>query len=116
MAGTGALAELASAVAAGEADPALLGPAFCAATVFALAAERPGVVAPAGGPVPVFSSLDQLGRCAGPARWLSTTGEDLLRLLPPGTDLLLDAAGDAPLLLRGPDVARRLTVSAGRRP
>ena len=89
---------------------------FCAATVFALAADRPGVLAPAGGPVPVFSSLEQLGRYAGPARWLSTTGEDLLRLLPPGTDLLLDPAGDRPLLLPGADVARLLTLSAGQRP
>lgn len=115
MAGTGALADLAASVASGAADATLLGPAFCAATVFALAADRPGALAPVGGPVPVFTSLEQLGRYAGPARWLSTSGEDLLRLLPPGTDLLLDPASDTPLRLRGDAVRRQLTLAAGSR-
>lgn len=100
------------------ADPqarAALGPAFLAATVFAPAADRPGVLAPAGGPVPVCTSLEQLARYAGPVRWLSTTGEDLLRTLPPGTDLLLDPAGETPLRLNADAVARTLAVTTGRR-
>lgn len=115
MTAAGPLAELAARVAVGEADAALLGPAFCAATVFAVAADRPGVVAPAGGAVPVCTSLEQLGRYAGPVRWLSTTGEDLLRLLPVGTDLVLDPAGEHPLRLSGDAVVRRLTLVAGPR-
>ena len=95
-------------------DPASL-QAVLTRTVYALAADRAGVLAPAGGAAPVFSSLEQLGRYAGPARWLSTTGEDLLRLLPPGTDLLLDPAGDAPLRLPSDAVARTLAVATGRR-
>ena len=112
MAATDALADL---VASGSADAAVLGPSFCRGTVFALAADRPGVLAPVGGPVPVFTSLEQLGRFAGPARWLSTSGEDLLRLLPPGTDLLLDPASETPLRLDGDAVRRQLTLTAGSR-
>ena len=115
MTGSGALADLVASVASGGADASALGPAFCGATVFALAAERPGVLVPSGGPVPVFSSMEQLGRFAGPARWLSTSGEDLLRLLPAGTDLLLDPASDTPLRLDGDAVRRQLTVTAGAR-
>ena len=111
----GVLADVAASVASGDADASLLGPAFCAAAVFALAADRPGVLAPVGGPVPVFTSLNQLSRFAGPARWLSTSGEDLLRLLPPGTDLLLDPASDTPLRLNGAAVRRQLTLTAGPR-
>ena len=109
------LAATAARFAAGQADGAELSAAFCAATVFAVAAERPGALAPAGGALPVFTSLAELGRCAGPVRWLSTTGEDLLRLLPPGADLLLDAAGETPLRLSGDAVGRTLVLGAGRR-
>lgn len=42
--------------------------------------------------VPVFTSLEQFGLFTGGGDWFSTTGNDLLGLLPPGLDVLLDPA------------------------
>ncbi|MGW0186950.1 SseB family protein [Streptomyces sp. NPDC003362] len=44
--------------------------------------------------VPVFSSLDQFALFVGEGPWFSTTGADVLDLLPPGLDVWLDPAAD----------------------
>ncbi|MGX1132825.1 hypothetical protein RKD49_005015 [Streptomyces glaucescens] len=44
--------------------------------------------------VPVFSSLDQFALFAGEGPWFSTTGADVLDLLPPGLDVWLDPAAE----------------------
>ncbi|WP_238698208.1 SseB family protein [Streptomyces sp. E5N91] len=42
--------------------------------------------------VPVFTSLEQFELFTGGGAWFSTTGADLLDLLPPGLDVWLDPA------------------------
>ena len=78
--------------------------AFLSSTVFLQAGGRPGFMALGGPPeglVPVWTSEREMARSLGvEVTWFSTTGADLLSLLPPGYDLLLDADGDAPLRLR----------------
>ena len=78
--------------------------AFLGSTLFLQAGERPGFMAlgePAAGLVPVWTSEREMARSLGvEAAWFSTTGADLLSLLPPGYDVLLDADGDAPVRLR----------------
>jgi len=99
------LARAASAFAAGRVDSAAFATAFAAGRVYALRPPHPappGLVAvgePGGGHVLVFTSLDELGRQAGECDWLSTTGDDLLALVPDGYGVLVDAAGDRPLAL-----------------
>ncbi|MFB8248830.1 SseB family protein [Streptomyces sp. NPDC055952] len=44
--------------------------------------------------VPVFTSLDQFEQFAGGGAWFSTTGADLLDLLPPELDVWLDPAAE----------------------
>ncbi|HLL35940.1 SseB family protein [Streptomyces sp.] len=44
--------------------------------------------------VPVFSSLDEFALFAGEGPWFSTTGADVLDLLPPGLDVWLDPASE----------------------
>lgn len=86
----------------GEASPQELFDVFLAATVYCQRPDRPGFLAIGeenAGAIPVFSSLEFLGRYAGECNWFSTTGEDLLDLLPTGYDLLLDATGPHPLRL-----------------
>lgn len=107
------LADVAAGVAAGTATPAELHAAFLAAEVFCEGGTTVGFRAlgtPGAGVIPVFTSLDQLALARGPVRWFSTTGDDLLGLLPAGYDLLLDAAGPAPLRLRPAALTRRVVV------
>ncbi|MDP9071938.1 MAG: SseB family protein [Actinomycetota bacterium] len=97
------LAEVAAEVARGEAGAEELHQTFLAATVWCEAGERPGFVAigAAGdGLIPVFTSPEQLARARGAVAWFSTTGADVLGLVPEGYDIALDMAGDAPLRLR----------------
>jgi hypothetical protein len=56
--------------------------------------------------VPVWTSEVELARSIGAGSWFSTTGADLLDLLPDGYDLVLDPDGDAALRLR-PSALRR---------
>ncbi|MFI8489632.1 SseB family protein [Streptomyces rubrogriseus] len=44
--------------------------------------------------VPVFTSLEQFELFTGGGAWFSTTGADLLDLLPPGLDVWLDPAAE----------------------
>jgi hypothetical protein len=44
--------------------------------------------------VPVFTSLDQFEQFTGGGAWFSTTGADLLDLLPPDLDVWLDPAAE----------------------
>ncbi|MFF6993484.1 SseB family protein [Streptomyces sp. NPDC008313] len=44
--------------------------------------------------LPVFTSLEQFGLYVGEGPYFSTTGADVLGLLPPGLDIWLDPAAD----------------------
>lgn len=44
--------------------------------------------------VPVFTSLEQFALFTDGGAWFSTTGADVLNLLPPGLDIWLDPAAD----------------------
>jgi hypothetical protein len=97
------LAEALAGFAAGAVTPEALTETFRKETVYCQAAEQPGFLAvgpPGAGLVPVFSSLDQLSRYAvayglrGGIDWLSTTGADVLDLLPNGYGIVVDPAGD----------------------
>lgn len=106
------LTDVAAGVAAGTASAQELHRAFLAATLWCEAPESPGFVArgrPPEAVVAVYSSPEQLAADRGPQRWFSTTGADLLDLLPAGHDLVLDPAGPAPLRLR-PSALERTTV------
>ncbi len=99
------LAHAAEAFAAGLVDSASFAAAFATGEVYAVRPPPPappGLVAlgePGSGHVLVFTSLDELGRRCGECDWLRTTGDDLLALMPPGYGLLVDAAGEHPLVL-----------------
>ncbi|MDP9070626.1 MAG: SseB family protein [Actinomycetota bacterium] len=89
------LAEVARGLKRGESTPQQLFDAFLAATVYSPAPPRPGVhVLQVRGErvVPVFTSEAELARFMGRARWFSTTGLDLLGLLPSGVTIGLDMA------------------------
>ena len=92
---TRTLLETARAATRGEATAAEVFEAFIAATVFSPAPPQPGVhVVELGGQrvVPVFTSEAELARFMGVTNWFSTTGADLLHLLPPGVSVGLDIA------------------------
>lgn len=85
------------AVRAGQETPAAFDAAFMRATVYVeRQPSRPGVVArrmPGKGSwVLAFSTEQRLGQACGEVAWLSTTGADLLDLLPRGLGVLLDVA------------------------
>jgi len=79
---------------AGWLTPATFFEAFASATVYCQRPGQPGVmvgsVTGQGDWVPVFSSLERLGRFAGECDWQSTTGADLQSLLPAGVGMVLD--------------------------
>jgi hypothetical protein len=99
------LARAATAFAAGLLDSAAFAAAFATGEVYAVrppAPAPPGLVAvgePGSAHILAFTSLDELGRRAGECDWLRTTGDDLLALVPEGYGVLVDAAGDHPLVL-----------------
>ncbi|MBW3575925.1 MAG: SseB family protein [Actinobacteria bacterium] len=106
------LTDVAAGVAAGAASAHALHRAFLHATLWCEAPESPGFVArgqPPEAVVAVYSSPEQLAADRGPQRWFSTTGADLLDLLPAGHDLVLDPAGTNSLRLR-PSALERITV------
>ena len=99
------LVRAATAFAAGRLDSAAFAAAFASGEVYAV---RPPPPAPPGlvavgelgaGHVLVFTSLVELARRAGECDWLRTSGDDLLALVPDGYGLLVDAAGEHPLVL-----------------
>ena len=106
MATISALTSAAASFAAGRSDSAAFAAVFATGQIYALRPPPPcppGLVA-AGEPgrdghVLVFTSLEQLARHAGECDWLSTTGADLLALLPAGYGVLVDPASDRPLAL-----------------
>lgn len=103
-----------AASARGEADPQSVLTALLSATVFCEAPEAPGVMTAEteqGPVVPVFSSLAELAAARGPAAWFSTSGQDLLGVLPAGHDLLLDPAGQTPVRLHTAAVRAAVHVS-----
>jgi SseB protein N-terminal domain len=107
------LGEVALAFAAGEADAHAVHEAFLRATLWCEAGDQPGFQAlgtPGAGMVPVFTSETELARARGAVRWFSTTGADLLDLLPEHYDVVVDIAGEAPLRLR-PAALRRTVVA-----
>jgi hypothetical protein len=109
-----ALVEAAQRVLAGQGSPQELLDAFLAADLLCEAPERPGVV-PARTPdgrdvVCVHTSAAQLAAARGAVPWFSTTGLDLLGLLPRGHDLLLDPAAPHALLLRTSQLRRAVHV------
>lgn len=89
--------------------------AFLGSALLLEAGERPGFLAvgePPDGLVPVWTSEREMARSlGGDAAWFSMTGSDLLSLLPPGYDVVLDADGDAPLRLRASAMRKEPTVS-----
>jgi hypothetical protein len=92
--------------------------AFSAATIFSPAPARPGVVVldfDGTNVVPVFSSRELLDEFT-PGDWFSTTGLDLLDLLPAGVRLALDPNGPHPLLIdpAATKLEYAITVRPGR--
>jgi hypothetical protein len=74
---------------------------FSAATIYSPAPPQPGVVVhdfEGMRVVPVFSSPELLDEFTD-GDWFSTTGLDLLDLIPPGVRLALDPNGPYPLLI-----------------
>jgi hypothetical protein len=111
------LAQVAAAVAAGTTSPATLHQAFLAATLWCEAPEAPGFVARGQAPdavVAVYSSPEQLAADRGAQRWFSTTGADVLELLPVGHDLVLDPAGANPLRIKPSALARTTAIEVTR--
>jgi hypothetical protein len=97
----------ACAFARGEIDGSAFADVFTASTLYCHAPESPGFV-PVGEPgheeVPVFTSPYELalyGQARGIERlqWFSTTGEDILQLLPDGFGIVVDIAGETTLRL-----------------
>ena len=107
------LAEVAAAVAAGTASPHELHQAFLSATLWCEAPESPRFVArghPPNAVVAVYTSPEQLAADRGAQRWLSTTGVDVLELLPAGPDLVLDPAGPFPLRIKPTALVRTTAI------
>lgn len=83
---------------------------FCAAHVFCQAGDTPGflVIEDEGHRVvPVFTSLVELARFAGQTAWFSTTGQEVLDLLPDGCDVAVDPGTSHALRLLGSATALR---------
>jgi SseB protein N-terminal domain len=111
-----AILEAVAALAEGTGGADALHDAFLAATFYCEAGDRPGfqaVNSPDGPAVPVFTSLGQLALARGAVAWFSTTGVDILDLLPPGLDLIVDGAGPHPVRLHPAALARRVRVDRG---
>lgn len=100
---------------------------FIVSRWFALRSERPGFVAvgqPGAGYVPIFSSLGELSAYAAtfPDRyvdgvdWLSTTGDDLLPMIPSGYGLVVDVASDHAVYLRADAIERKPVLVVRARP
>jgi hypothetical protein len=85
--------------------------AFLAAKLWCVAGKRPGFTAiesSLGPLIPVFTSEQALSDFAGAVSWLSTTGGDLLELVPPGFRFLLDPTRDGGGIVLDPQATRRV--------
>ena len=93
------LTEVLTAAVAGAATPQEVLDALLHSTVFCEAPDAPGLMTadtPAGPVAVAFCSLAALSAARGAVSWFSTSGQDLLGLLPAGHDLLLlPETGDA---------------------
>jgi hypothetical protein len=101
--------DIARAFGAGEADAQAVYERFLGARFWCEAGDRPGVQALAG-VVPAFTSEAELAAARGAVRWFSTTGADLLDLVPRGYQLVVDRNGHVPLRLRPEAIRRRAVV------
>jgi type III secretion system (T3SS) SseB-like protein len=112
--------------AAGDLGADVLTERFLVTRVYALRTERPGFVAvgtPGSGYIPIFSTLAEVWRYTAqfPERysdgvdWLSSTGEDLLTLVPKGYGLVLDVASDHAVRLEATGIQRRPVLVVRRR-
>jgi SseB protein N-terminal domain len=105
--------DVARAFDAGEADAHAVHRAFLRSRFWCEAGDRPGLQAlgaPGAGVVPVFTSEAELARARGAVRWFSTTGADLLDLLPDRYELVVDIQSDVPLRLQSAAVQRGSVV------
>ncbi|MEV5933743.1 SseB family protein [Streptomyces sp. NPDC052079] len=66
--------------------------------------------------VPVFTSLEQFQLFTDGGAWFSTTGADLLDLLPPGLDVWLDPAAEHTVRLASAATAREPVLHISWRP
>lgn len=66
--------------------------------------------------VPVFTSLEQFELFTGGGAWFSTTGADLLGLLPPGLDVWLDPAAEHAVRLASAAIAVEPVLHVSYRP
>jgi hypothetical protein len=112
------LAEAARGYAEGTSSSDELEAAFESARVYCRAASetRPCFLA-VDDLVPVFSSEEELARYAvargeaeGVVRWFSTTGREVLDLLPDGYGVALDPAGAYPLVLPASSIAHGVVL------
>lgn len=118
------LAVVAQEVWRGSRGPGDLTDVFAGAVVYVQRPEQPRLwvadLGERGRWMVVFSTLERLARHAGACDYLSTTGADLLELVPPGTGLMVDPDDEHrfPVLSRmAPlDVVARAWAQAGKRP
>ncbi|MFC9255373.1 SseB family protein [Amycolatopsis thailandensis] len=118
------LAVVAQEVRDGKRGPGELTDVFAGAIVYAQRPEKPGLwvtdLGERGRWMLVFSTLERLARHAWDCDYLSTTGADLLELVPPGIGLMVDPHEDHrfPILSRmaPQDVIARTWTKAGKRP
>jgi SseB protein N-terminal domain len=100
---------------------------FQTARWYALRSERPGFMAvgkKGAGYIPIFSSLTELARYAAEfpdnygdgVDWLSTTGDDLLTMLPKGYGLLVDVASEHAVYLEPDALSPQRVLAVRRRP
>lgn len=66
--------------------------------------------------VPVFTSLEQFQLFTDGGAWFSTTGADLLDLLPPGLDIWLDPAAEHTVRLASAAIATEPVLHISYRP
>ncbi|MGY1528338.1 SseB family protein [Streptomyces sp. MN3] len=78
----------------GEDDHAPRGSRILDLAVVPDTADTTDTPAPPARLVPVFTSLEQFALFTGGGAWFSTTGADVLGLLPPGLDVWLDPAAE----------------------
>lgn len=76
----------------GSGDQETLLARFAETSVYCEAGDRPGTPAfrAEGSLVPIFTTLERFVRAMGNVGWFSATGAELLKLVPPGLDLVLD--------------------------
>lgn len=103
MSGQPSLSDILALAIAGAPSAQQVLDALLRSTLFCEAPERPGLMTAdtSAGPVAItFCSLEALLAARGPVPWFSTSGRDLLGLLPVGHDLLLQPDVGAPVRLR----------------